>query len=170
MILRANPVGPPIARRYVIQNLEDGKVWTGEEFVESTEEAMKNDALKYATPTAACADMQEIMRIIYGDKPCRRYVVPIELEVYGDDDITLTKVARWMHQASVLNVRTHQYGNGPRDSLVLPVVHWGLIKEIQRPVMSIKNLDEPDDVIEKLGEIDGQAPVEIWEEEPDENV
>lgn len=139
LILRAAPeFGPPHARRFAIRNLGSGDYWTGEDFSPDW-----THACLYATPSAACFEMQDIMRCLYDEKPLKRYRVPIELEVYGD--VSMTQLARWMYQASFLNVRTHQYGNGPRDSLVLPVVHWGLIEEIPRPIFSLENLDGEED-------------------------
>ena len=71
--------------------------------------------------------------------PARRCV---EIEVYGDT--TLTKLARYLHLASVLNVKTHEFGNGPKGCLVMPTIHFGLIKKIpDTPLMA--NLNDQDE-------------------------
>lgn len=138
-ILQAVPeFGTPEARRYAIRNLGNGDYWTGDDFSPDW-----THARLYAKPTDACFDMQELLKLVYEDKPLKRYRVPIEIEVYGD--VSMTKVARWLHRATFLNMRTHQYGNGPRDSLVQPVIHWGLIEQLERPMFSLENIDDEED-------------------------
>lgn len=139
LILRAVPeFGPPHARRYAIVNLGTKEYFTGDGFSKDW-----THARLYATPTSACADMQTILKLVYEDKPLKRYRVPIEIEVFGD--VSKATVARWLSRSTVLNMRTHEFGNGPRDSLVLPVVHWGLIEELQRPMFSLDEIDIEED-------------------------
>ncbi|WP_197441164.1 hypothetical protein [Thalassoglobus neptunius] len=138
--MSAQPIGVPPSRRFVIQNLDDAKVWNGKAFVEDWDEARK-----YATASDACFDMADIQRDFYGALPRRRFVCPVEIEVYGK--ITRTKLARYLHRATTLNVKTHEYGNGPGETLVLPVIHFGLVREIEDvPMLSkVDNWDEEDE-------------------------
>jgi hypothetical protein len=140
MILRAEPIGVPPSRRYVIQHLGDYKVWNGNSFVDDWESARK-----YATANDACADMADILRELYCKLPRKRYVCPVEIEVYGS--ASRAKIARFLHRATALNIKTDLYGNGPGDCLVLPAIHWGLLKEIEDvPMLSkVKNYESEDE-------------------------
>lgn len=123
MILRAEPIGQPPSRRWVVQNTHDDTAWDGEKFVEDWEAARK-----YAHPSDACGDMADILKDFYsglGEK--RTFIVPVEVEVYGS--ATRGKIARYLYQSSVLHMRTQEYGNGPCECLVLPTIHWGKIRE-----------------------------------------
>ena len=57
------------------------------------------------------------------------------------------KIARYLHRASTLNVRTDQFGNGPGECLILPTIHFGLVKEIEDvPILSkVKNWVEDEE-------------------------
>ena len=129
MILRAQPIGQPPPRRWVIQNTHNNTVWDGEEFVEDWDSSRK-----YVHPSDACADMAQVLRDFYGKLEKRTLVVPVEIEVYGS--ATPSKIARYLYQASILHMRTHEYGNGPCECLVLPTIHWGKIREIDESVFS----------------------------------
>ncbi len=122
MILRAQPFGQPPSRRWVIQNTYDNNVWDGKEFVEDW-----GCGRVYAHPSDACADMAEILKDFYGGLGKRTFVVPVEIEVYGS--AKPSEIARYLYQASILNVQTQEYGNGPCECLVLPTIHWGRIRE-----------------------------------------
>ena len=148
MILTAQPIGVPPSRRYVIQNYRDATAWNGESFVEDWDAARK-----YATASDACADMGDILRNFYGRLPRKRYVCPVEIEVYGA--ASRTKIARYLHQASVLNVRTHEFGNGPGECLVLPTIHFGLLKEIEDVPMLSKVENWAEDERDEFGLEDG---------------
>jgi len=122
MILRAQPIGQPPSQRWVVQNTHNNTVWDGAKFVEDWTEGRK-----YAHPSDACGDMAEILKDFYGDLEKRTFVVPVEIEVYGS--ATKSKIARYLYQASVLHMRTEEYGNGPCECLALPTIHWGRIRE-----------------------------------------
>lgn len=129
MILRAQPIGHPPALRWVIKDTKKNTVWDGEKFVDDWEKGRK-----YAHPSDACGDMAEVLKEFYGRLEKRTFVVPVEIEVYGS--ATKSKIARYLYQASVLNVRTQEYGNGPCECLVLPTIHWGKIREIRESAPS----------------------------------
>lgn len=125
MILRAEPIGQPPSRRWVIQNVKKSTVWNGVIFVEDWD-----NARVYAHPSDACADMAEVLRDFYSGLGAKRtMVVPIEVEVYGPASRSM--VATYLYNASILNVQTHEHGNGPGISLVLPTIHWGKIREVK---------------------------------------
>lgn len=135
-ILRAVPeFGPPNARRYAILNVATGELWTGKSF-----QSDRSQARLYSEPNLACVDMREILVSYYDHLPLRRYRAPVEIEVYGS--VTPQAVAWWLSRASLLCLRTTEYGNGPHESYVAPTIHWGLVEEIDRPFFSIDDLEE----------------------------
>lgn len=117
LILKAvSEFGLPHARRYAIRNHQTREYFTGDGFSIGS-----NHARLFATSTSAVFAMHDILRSHYDEKPLKRYRVPIEIEVYGD--VSMSQVAGWLHRASLLNIRTHEFGNGPRNRLVLPTIH-----------------------------------------------
>ncbi len=127
MILRAQAVGENPSVRFVILNLGSNELWDGESFVNDFDQARK-----YWHPSDACVDMQRILKEHYGLLRKRRFVVPVEIEVYGG--ISQKEIAEYLYRASVLSIRTEEYGNGPGECLVLPTIHWGYIRELKLPL------------------------------------
>lgn len=134
MLLRAQPIGKSPSLRWVIQDIKKNTFWDGNMFTKDW-----TRGVKYAHPSDACGDMQLILKKIYSDLPRHRYVVPIEIEFYGDR--SKETIARYLHQATLLNVQTSQYGNGPGECLVLPTIHWGRIRQVEEfnPLSDIEN-------------------------------
>lgn len=59
--------------------------------------------------------------------------MPVEIDVFGD--VTKRDIAKYLHRASILSIRTEEFGNGPiEESYVAPVIHWGYLREITGPV------------------------------------
>jgi hypothetical protein len=135
MILRADWVGEEPSIRFVIRNLQNDMFWDGESFVDDFDQARM-----YAHPSDACADMQDILKEHYGVLRQRRFVVPVEIEVFGN--VSKRDIAEYLSRASVLSIRTEEYGNGPEESLVLPVIHWGFIKELKKAALEPGNEPE----------------------------
>lgn len=129
MLLRAQAVGQEPSLRFVIMRVDTDEPvwWDGQSFVDDVEFAQL-----YARPSDACFQMQDILKDHYGQLPKRRFVVPIEIEVYGD--VTNRDIAEYLHRASVLSIRTEEFGNGPKETYVAPVIHWGYIRQIDDPV------------------------------------
>ncbi len=134
MILRAQPVGEHPSVRFIILNVRNNLMWDGESFVDDFDLARK-----YAHPNDACADMQDILKEHYGQLRRRKFVVPVEIEAYGS--VSQKEIAEYLYRASVLSVRTEEFGNGPAECLVLPTVHWGYIRELKVPLS--KQPDNP---------------------------
>lgn len=129
MLLRAQAVGEQPSVRFVILHLRSNLMWDGESFVDDFDQARK-----FWHPSDACGEMQDILREHYGQLRRRRFVVPVEIEVYGS--VTPKEVAEYLSRASILSIRTEEYGNGPAECLVLPVIHWGYIRELKLPLNS----------------------------------
>ena len=95
MLLRAQAVGEHPSVRFVILNVRSNLMWDGESFVDDFDQARK-----YWHPSDACADMQDILREHYGQLRQRRFVVPVEIEVYGS--VSQKEIAEYLYRASVL--------------------------------------------------------------------
>lgn len=120
--LHENPMGKA-AYRFCIQNLVNEQVWTGFGFTPDW-----TKALLYASANEACKDMRKIMMSFYDSAPVTVYEAPVRIEVFGEAD--MLRVAQWLSKASVLKLRTDDYGNGPDGSLVLPVIHWAEMEKV----------------------------------------
>jgi hypothetical protein len=124
MLLRAQAFGYDPFRRFLILRIEDRTLWDGEAFTDEFDQAQK-----FYRPSDACFEIQRIMKEQYKSQRHRKYVVPVEVDVYGD--VTPKQVAEYLRRASVLSVRVEEFGNGPTaDSYVAPVIHWGYLKPI----------------------------------------
>lgn len=129
MILRAQPVGEHPSVRFIILNVRNNLMWDGESFVDDFDLARK-----FYHPNQACFEMQEILKEHYDQLRRRRFVVPVEIEAYGS--VSQKEIAEYLSRASVLSVRTEEFGNGPAECLVLPTIHWGYIRELKLPLNS----------------------------------
>lgn len=125
MLLRAQSIGKDPCIRFVIRKLEDDTFWNGVEFTDDIETSQK-----HYTPSDACFVMQDILKEHYRELPKRKFVVPIEIEVFGK--VTKRDIAEYLHRASIFSIRTEEFGNGPIDeSYVAPVIHWGFLRPIE---------------------------------------
>ena len=78
MLLRAQAVGEYPSVRFFILNVRNNLMWDGESFVGDFDLARK-----YWHPSDACREMQDILKEHYDQLRQRRFVVPVEIEVYG---------------------------------------------------------------------------------------
>ncbi|KAA5538575.1 hypothetical protein FYK55_27185 [Roseiconus nitratireducens] len=127
MLLRAQAFGKDPFRRFLILRIDDRKLWDGESFTDEFDSARK-----FHTPSDACFAIQDILKEHYKDLPQRHYVVPVEISVQGN--VTEKEIAEYLFRASVLSIRTEEFGNGPKDSYVAPIIHWGYLKATDGPV------------------------------------
>lgn len=133
MLLRAQTIGDEPCIRFVILKLEDKTLWDGQQFTSDFDAAKK-----FWLPSVICLEMQAILKEHYQHLPEQKYIVPVEITVHGP--ASRDEIAEYLYQASVLSLRTEEYDNGPNGSLVSPIIHWGLIKDLH------DRLDEdPDD-------------------------
>ena len=123
-VLQATPAfGAEGADRFVIQNLKNHHVWTGDDFSPD----WKN-AVLYANVNRACGDMRQIMLRVYDGEPLTIFEAPCRVEVFGY--APMLHVQQWLSRASLLKLRTDDYGNGPNDTLTIPTIHWSEMKLI----------------------------------------
>jgi hypothetical protein len=124
-ILSAVPIDSANIERWVIED-EHERRWTGDGF------AVDKIGSLYAHRNVAIGDIHKILKSHFADVPPVRYVVPLVVEVYNHEPIEVVKLARYLSQASSLNLRISELGNGPGDSLVLPTIEWSGIKPLER--------------------------------------
>lgn len=103
------------------------KFWTGKDWSEK-----ESDGCLFASVNDAGQAVQEIMLAEYGDKPMRRFVAPVFLDLYADTDLTLDQITEWLVKVARLTMDAEQHGNGPvAESFGLTKIDWSKLKEIK---------------------------------------
>ena len=103
------------------------RVWTGDDW-----SAKESDGRLYVTSNDANEAIQEIMRAQYADKPLRRFVAPVVVDLYSDTELSLEEIAKWLSKVSRLTIDPDQHGNGPVEgSIGLTRIDWHELREIQ---------------------------------------
>ena len=67
------------------------RFWTGASW--SNEEA---EGRLYVCVNTAARAIQEILLAQYGDKPVRRFVAPVHLDLHSDTDLTMEQITSWL--------------------------------------------------------------------------
>lgn len=109
--------------RFLIQD-DNERVWTGERF-------HANGAALFANQNDACLEVHSILKRHFDGIEPKRYVVPCFIEVFSEELVSEVEVASFLSKATRLELHTNEYGNGPNNSLVLPVIDWKRIEEIK---------------------------------------
>ena len=109
--------------RFIIQD-DERRVWTGEQFGSGR-------AALFASQSDACFKVHDILKNQFVGIEPKRYVVPCFVGVFSDEPVSEVDVARFLSQATKLSLRTNEFGNGPNNCLVLPVIDWKRIEHIE---------------------------------------
>lgn len=109
--------------RYWIED-QDDRVWTGKRF-DSMGKAL------YANINDAAKDAQKILKSHFESVEPQRLVVPLFVEVYSHDPASVAEIANYLSRSTRLQVDSHDYGNGPGSSLVLPWIEWHRITVVK---------------------------------------
>ena len=107
--------------RFVIRD-EKNRDWNGEKFTK------KGTPSLYADHDLACRDGHDILKQHFVDVQPVRFIVPIFVDVLSREPVDRVDVARYLCQTSRLVLDTSKNGNGPGNSLVLPVIDWRQIE------------------------------------------
>jgi len=111
--------------RFMITDPESN-FWTGENWTDE-----ESEARLYASVNAAGRAIQEILLAEYGDKPVRRFIAPVQVDLYAEDDLTSDEIADWLVKVARLTVDAETHGNGPADgTLGLLHIDWAKLREI----------------------------------------
>ncbi len=108
--------------RYVIQDERD-RYWTGRRFSRD-----QRKALTYADSVAVTQDMRRILK-----RRCKgliryRLVAPVMIDDYADGPIDQEVMAWFLSQNCFVSMSRLGTGEGPGDSVVLPLVDWKRLK------------------------------------------
>ena len=110
--------------RFLIQD-DKKRVWTGEQFDSGR-------ALLYADSNDACFEVHKILKKNFEGVEPKRYVVPCFIEVLSHEPVSEGDIAKYLSDGAILSMDTDKHGNGPgNNSLVLPVIDWKRIAEIE---------------------------------------
>jgi hypothetical protein len=123
-ILRVMQIGTKEFERYLIEDEKSRKVWTGDRF------STLHKPTIYADPNAAATEVQNILKKNFAGVEPQRYVVPVCIESFSHEPVTVAQVAQYLSRVSQLFLNTTDYGNGPGNSLVLPRIEWHRIEQI----------------------------------------
>ena len=112
--------------RFLISDSSD-RFWTGSDWTEH-----EADGCLFASVNDAGRAIQEILLAEYGQKPMRRFVAPVYVDLYSETDVTLDQIKDWLFKVSRLTVDAEMHGNGPvEESLGLTLIDWSELKEIK---------------------------------------
>ena len=114
--------------RYLISD-QQCRFWTGSEWSEE-----ETDGCLFASVNDAGRTVHEILLAQHGDKPMRRFVAPVYVDVFSESDLTLNQITEWLVKVARLTMDSEAHGNGPVDeSLGLTLIDWSKLKEIKTP-------------------------------------
>ncbi len=108
--------------RWIIQDEKD-RYWMGRRFSKD-----QRQALTYADSLVVVEDMRRILR-----RRCKgliryRLVAPVIIDVYADSPIDQEEMAWFLSQNCFVSMSRLGTGEGPGDSIVLPLVDWSKLK------------------------------------------
>ena len=126
LILSLVATGTPEHPRFLIADPNEN-FWTGEDW--SDEET---DGCLFASVNDAGQTVQEILLAQHGDKPMRRFVAPVYVDVFSDTNLTQDQIKEWLVKVARLTMDAEAHGNGPvDDSLGLTLIDWNKLREIK---------------------------------------
>jgi hypothetical protein len=108
--------------RWIIQD-ERERYWTGKGFSKN-----QRTALTYAESLVVTQDMRRILK-----RRCKgliryRLVVPVIIDVYAEGPIDMEEMAWFLSQNCFASMSRLGTGEGPDESVVLPLVDWKKLK------------------------------------------
>jgi|GEM_PF-1688920 hypothetical protein len=124
LVLSIIATGTPQHPRFLISDSSD-RFWTNSDWAEH-----ESDGCLYVSVNGAGLAIQGILLAEYGQKPMRRFVAPVYVDLYSETDVTLDQIREWLVRVARLTVDAEQHGNGPvEDSLGLTMIDWSNLKE-----------------------------------------
>lgn len=131
-MFKVRQVGPSTHPRYVIRNNESQgieKFWTGKKWSSKV-----SDALLYYCPDSLKEALDWLTkRKLSKMYPKRRFVMPLEITVFGHPSIQSEQIIDFIKNALTLQMDYNNQGSGPtEDSVVMVRLSLDHIKEINR--------------------------------------
>lgn len=91
----------------------------------------RDKATLYANAADGCRKIQNILLEKFGNVPNRRFVVPLFVDLYCEDEVTSKQVADWLYQVTRIATDVDRHGLGPvAESLGLLNIDWDLLREM----------------------------------------
>lgn len=126
MILTLENRGTIEHPRYTIMN-SYGWCWDNQ-----TQEFVEVGGTLLHDVNSACKTIRSLQLAEHGHKKLRRFVAPVSLELYCDDDIDQATIEDWCLKATRLILHPEQgLGPGNDQSLGLVSINWGELQEIR---------------------------------------
>lgn len=107
------PNNNPAYPRYLIVN-DQFQYWNGSNWVS------RDKGLLYADTDIAVGDMQRLRQKDFGIKPNMKFTIPFVVEVSSKDNINMEEIRDWLKKALGFYIDINTFGNGPKESLVVP--------------------------------------------------
>ena len=96
------------------------------------EEFVETGGTLYHDVNSACKVVREIQLAEHGHKKRRRFVAPVTLELYCDDEIDQATIEDWCLKATRLILHPDQgLGPGGSQSLGLVSIDWAKLEELK---------------------------------------
>ncbi len=111
--------------RWIIQD-ERERYWTGRGFSKD-----QRKALTYADALVVTQDMRRILRRRCTGLIRYRLVVPVTIDVYSERQIDEEEMSRFLSQNCFVSMSRLGTGEGPGESVVLPLVDWNKLKIVK---------------------------------------
>lgn len=125
LVLSLVRTGTPQHPRFLIADPQQ-RIWTGSGWSEKEVEGRL-----YVSVNDAGRAIQEILLAEHGEKPLRRFVPPVHLDLYANTDLNLDEISDWLLKVSRLVMDAETHGNGPvAGSLGLTWIDWSQLREI----------------------------------------
>ena len=126
IFLSLHDMGTPEYPRWVISDCFL-RFWTGTGW-----SATQREALLYTDANEACAEMQRLLMLEYGNKPHTRYIAPVIVDVYSDKPVRKRDLQLWLSRSCRLLVNPPgKKSHGPMEnSLGLVNIQWAELDEM----------------------------------------
>jgi hypothetical protein len=111
--------------RYIIQD-ERERYWTGRSFSKD-----QRRALTYADSLVVTQDMRRILKRLCSGLIRYRLIAPVVIDVYADGPIDQEEMAWFLSQNCFVSMSRLGTGEGPGDSVVLPLVDWKKLRMVK---------------------------------------
>lgn len=126
LMLSLHRHGPSQFERFVIAD-QNTRFWTGSDWSEPND---AGEAYLYASPEIALEDMHRLLVVRHGDKPVRRFMVPVYVEIHSDGEMTPSQVQEWLAEATRVVMTPHRTTGPIPGSYGHCRIEFGELKEL----------------------------------------
>ena len=106
---------------------QDLEFWTGQEWTDE-----ESEARLYVSVNDAGRAVQEILLTEHGNKPLRRFIAPVYVDLYANTDLSPDEIGDWFVKVARLTIDAEAHGNGPtKETLGLLHIDWSQLREVK---------------------------------------